>query len=341
MLTGRPTTELGPVGLILPTLPQNTVPAWAADPSVGGGGRAEGAEAPAGNPMAGFAALCQEAEGLGASALWATDHLFWHGAHLECMVALTVAATATQQARVGTCVMQLPLRQASAVAKQAAAVQQLSGGRFVLGVGVGVHAGEYEVAGVDYHTRGHQLDAGIAELRRSWQSGDGVALGDITAGGPARYRQLPAPAAVPVWVGGSSEAALRRAALAADGWMPLFIEPTVYADALRRLAEETARAGRDPGAVTPSMVLFVSIDDDVDKGRRRGTEWMSSMYGIPAKAFERHLIAGSAAEVAEIVATYRRAGAEHVVLYITEDEPLDQFELLVTAMPAAGIDPRT
>ena len=341
MLLERTATQLGPVGLILPTLPQNTVPAWAADASVGVRGVAEDPEAPTGNPMTGFVALCQEAEALGASALWATDHLFWHGAHLECMVALAVAATATQRARVGTCVMQLPLRQAPAVAKQAAAIQQLSGGRFVLGVGVGVHAGEYEEAGIDYHSRGRQLDAGIAELRRSWQSGDGVALGDIDAGGPARYRQLPAPAAVPVWVGGSSEAALRRAALAADGWMPLFVEPPLYADALRRLAEETAKAGRDPGAVTPSMVLFVSIDDDVDKGRRRGTEWMSSMYGIPAKAFERHLIAGSASEVAEIVATYRRAGAEHVALYITEDEPLDQFERLVTALPATGIDPRS
>ena len=290
--------------------------------------------------MSGFAAICQQAEALGASALWATDHLFWHGPHLECMVALTVASTVTQRARVGTCVVQLPLREAAAVAKQAAALQQVSGGRFILGVGVGSHPGEYEVVGVDYHTRGRQLDAGIAKLRRSWESGQGLALGDVTADGPARYRQLPAPPAVPVWVGGSSEAALRRAALAADGWMPLFLNPTEYADAIERLAKETAQAGRDPGAVTRSLVLFVSIDEDVDKGRRRGTEWMSSLYGIPAKAFERHLITGSASEVAESVAIYRRAGAEHIALYVTEDKPLDQFERLVTAMPAAGIDPR-
>jgi alkanesulfonate monooxygenase SsuD/methylene tetrahydromethanopterin reductase-like flavin-dependent oxidoreductase (luciferase family) len=294
----------------------------------------------AGSPISAFSDLCQQAEALGASALWATDHLFWHGPHLECMVALTVAASATQRARVGTCVMQLPLRQASAVAKQSAALQQLSGGRFVLGVGVGSHAGEYAEVGVDYHTRGRQLDAGIAELRRSWLSGGGVAGGDIAAGGSARYRQLPAPPVVPVWVGGSSEAALRRAAVAADGWMPLFLNPIEYADALERLAKETVRAGRHPNAVTRSIVLFVAIDDD-GNGRQRGTEWMSGMYGIPAKAFERHLVAGTASEVAETVAIYRRAGAEHVVLYITEDEPLDHFERLVTAMSAAGIDPRT
>jgi alkanesulfonate monooxygenase SsuD/methylene tetrahydromethanopterin reductase-like flavin-dependent oxidoreductase (luciferase family) len=337
VLKERPATELGPVGLILPTLPQNTTPPWIT--GAPGPGRADGESAEVG-PIAGFSTVCEQAEALGASALWATDHLFWHGPHLECMVALTVAATATQRARVGSCVVQLPLRQASAVAKQAAALQLLSGGRFVLGVGVGSHAGEYEEVGVDYHTRGRQLDAGIAELRRSWLSGNGPTHGDTAASGSARYRQLPAPASVPVWVGGSSEAALRRAAMLADGWMPLFLNPIQYAEALERLAKETARAGRPVGAVTRSMVLFISIDNDTDKGLRRGTEWMSSLYGIPAKAFERHLVTGSAAEVAETVAIYRRAGADHIALYITEDEPLDQFERLVTAMPAAGVDPR-
>jgi len=341
VLQERPASELGPVGLILPTLPQNTSAAWGAGPAGPTGSRVEGSLPGSDSPITGFAAMCQQAETLGASALWATDHLFWHGPHLECMMALTVAATATQRARVGTCVMQLPLRRASSVAKQAAALQHLSGGRFVLGVGVGSHAGEYAEVGVDYHSRGHLLDAGIAELRRSWRSGEGVTSGDMAAGGPARYRQLPPPPAVPVWVGGSSEAALRRAAVAADGWMPLFLNPTQYADALERLAKETARVGRHPDAVARSMVLFVAIDDDTDKARRRGTEWMSTMYGIPAKAFERHLVAGSASEVAETVATYRRAGAEHVALYITEDEPLDHFERLVAAMAAAGTDPRT
>ena len=162
---------------------------------------------------------------MGASALWATDHLFWHGPALEAMVALSVAATVARQAVLGTCVVQLPLRRAVAVAKQAASLQLLSQGRMILGVGVGSHAGEYEQAGVAYADRGRQLDAGIAELRRSWSSGDGVRAGDVTVGGAERYRQLPAPDPIPVWVGGSSEAALRRAARLADGWMPLFLDP--------------------------------------------------------------------------------------------------------------------
>jgi alkanesulfonate monooxygenase SsuD/methylene tetrahydromethanopterin reductase-like flavin-dependent oxidoreductase (luciferase family) len=324
----RPATPLGPIGLVLPTFVQDTVPDWAADPD-----RAPSAAHLRGSadPIAELADVCRRAEQLGSDALWACDHLFWHGPSLESMMALAIAATATDSATLGTCVIQLPLRQAPAVAKQAATLQTLSRGRFILGVGVGSHVGEYEQAGIDYRTRGRQLDAGIGELRRSWDTGRGVTAGDTDAGGPARYRQLPEPAAIPVWVGGSSEAALVRA---------LFLNPTEYRDALERLAKETDRAGREAQAVTPSIVLFVSIDEDPIRGAGRGTTWMSSLYGIPAKAFERHIVSGTATEVANVVATYRRTGAQHVAIYVTADQPLEQFERLTAALATAGAPTR-
>lgn len=291
-------------------------------------------------PATDLAALCRTAEDAGATALWACDHLFWHGPSLECLVALTVAATATRQATLGSCVIQLPLRSASAVAKQAATLQTLSGGRLVLGVGVGSHPGEYEQVGAAYHRRGRLLDAGIIELRRSWASGGGVEWGDVEDTGAARYRQLPAPREIPVWAGGSSEAALVRAATLADGWMPLFLSTTEYEQAVERLVKEVDRAGRPAGSVTPSMVLFISIDDDAGTAQRRGTGWMSSLYGIPARAFDRHLVHGTAGEVAEVVASFRRAGADHVVVYVTADQPMDQFERLLAALPAAGVPTR-
>lgn len=332
----RSATDPGPIGLILPTFVQDTVPPWAQPPTPSAAPAARSAA----DPATGLATFCREAEEAGAGALWACDHLFWHGPSIECLVALTVAATATESATLGSCVIQLPLRSAPAVAKQAASIQTLSDGRLVLGVGVGSHAGEYEQAGVDYHRRGRLLDAGILELRRSWASGQGVDRGDVDDAGGARYRQLPAPPPVPVWAGGSSEAALVRAASLADGWMPLFLTTTEYGAAVERLAKEVDRAGRPAGSVTPSMVLFISIDDDADRARRRGTGWMSSLYGIPGRAFDRHLVHGTAAEVAEVVACYRRAGAEHVVVYVTDDQPMDQFERLVAALPAAGVPAR-
>ena len=330
----RPATPLGPIGLVLPTFVQDGPPSWAQASSQTGN--------PGTQPVSDIAATCQRAEALGADALWTCDHLFWHGPSLECMMVLAVAATATDRAALGTCVIQLPLRQAPAVAKQAATLQSMTRGRVILGVGVGSHPGEYEQVGIDYHTRGRQLDAGIIELRRSWATGRGVATGSTGSGATVeeRYRQLPEPPPIPVWVGGSSEAALRRAANLADGWMPLFLDPTAYEQAVERLAKEIERAGRPEASVTPSIVLFVSVDDEPGTGLHRGTNWMSSLYGIPAKAFERHLITGTAADVAEVVAAFRRAGAEHVAVYVTADQPLEQFERLMAALPAAGVRTR-
>jgi alkanesulfonate monooxygenase SsuD/methylene tetrahydromethanopterin reductase-like flavin-dependent oxidoreductase (luciferase family) len=118
--------------------------------------------------------------------------------------------------------------------------------------------------------------------------------------------------------------------------MPLFLDPPDYESAVERLAKECDRAGRPAGSVTRSMVLFVSIDADRHRAQTRGTAWMSSLYGIPAKAFDRHLVAGTADEVAAVLVSYQRAGAEHVAVYVTSDQPLDQYERLVTALPGAG-----
>ncbi|HEX3947999.1 MAG TPA: LLM class flavin-dependent oxidoreductase, partial [Acidimicrobiales bacterium] len=272
----------------------------------------------------GMAAVCREAESLGAGALWAVDHLFWDRPMLECMTTLTVAATATERVGLGTCVLQLPLRRPAVVAKQAATLQLLSGDRLVLGVGAGSHPGEYAMAGIDYASRGRQLDQGLADLRRAWAS----------AGDPAlAYRQEPSSSPVPVWVGGSSDVARRRAARSADGWVPLFLAPEQLATGIEQLRRETVEAGRPAGSVTPAVVVMLAVGRD-RRTSQRGTRWLGDLYGIPPKAFDRHLVAGPPEHCAEQVQRYREAGAEHVVAMIADDRALDHFAELVGALPA-------
>jgi alkanesulfonate monooxygenase SsuD/methylene tetrahydromethanopterin reductase-like flavin-dependent oxidoreductase (luciferase family) len=283
---------MGALGLILPTFPQRRPDLPSA---------------------ASLAALCQGAEAAGAGTLWACDHLFWHGPALETLTALGVAAGATTRAALGTGVLQLPLRHAPSVAKEAAGLSHVSGGRLVLGVGVGTHPGEYAAAGVDFRSRGHLLDEGIDTLRRTWAPSPS-----------APYAQRPGPGTVPIWIGGSSEAALRRAARRGDGWIPLFIPPGEYAAALARLDKETERAGRDAGTVTPATVVFVSVG--TTGAEERGLSWMASLYGLPGPSFARHLVAGTARQCASALARFAEAGAQHVAVFVTADDPLVQFE---------------
>ena len=272
------------------------------------------------------ATLASAAEDAGAAGVWATDHLFWKAPAGECVTTVAVAAAATRSAVVGTCVLQLPLRAPAAVAKQAAALQLLSGGRFVLGVGVGSHPREYELAGAPFHTRGKALDAGIAALQDAW----------ATSGRHSDYRIEPA-APVPLWVGGSSRAAIRRAAASGDGWVPVFVSPEELAVSIGELERATVAAGRSFDAVFPAVVMVTTVGDDPVGAAAAGTRWLSALYGIPPKAFGRHLVAGPAEHCALAAARYVNAGAAHVIVFVAGDDVLEQFRALTAAYDRLAI----
>ncbi|MGH9047968.1 MAG: LLM class flavin-dependent oxidoreductase, partial [Acidimicrobiales bacterium] len=246
---------------------------------------------------------------------------------VEPMAALAVAATATQHAALGTCVLQLPLRDPATVARQANTLQHLSEGRFVLGLGVGSHPGEYEVAGVDYSRRGRLLDQGIASVTALWR----------TAGDPDhRYRLEPETTEIPIWLAGSSDAAVQRAARVADGWVPMFIPPPEYAQRHARLGELAHQAGRRPSDIIASVLVIVRTGESREAAAEAGTRWLSELYSLPPKAFERHLVAGTPEDCAAAIAAYREAGADHVVVMVAGDEAIEHFGQL---MGAAGTSP--
>jgi len=265
--------------------------------------------------------LCRRAEATGADSLWAVDHLFWPHPINECMTTLAVAATSTRRVTLGTCVLQLPLRHPAELAKQATALQLLSGGRFILGLGVGSHPGEYERAGVNFHQRGHLMDNGIAALREAWTDGD------------HRYIQDPASTPVPLWIGGSSVAARRRAAAVGAGWVPLFISVDEYGPALQSLRQETIEAGRQPDDVEAAVVVFVRVGTE-GEAHQQGAEWLSNLYGVPAKAFDRHLVAGTSEACAAELTKFVRAGARHVVVMVAGNDAVQQFGFLRSAFVA-------
>ncbi len=167
----------------------------------------------------------------------------------------SAVARGTTSLHVTTSVFVLPLRHPLIVAKAAATAAIVSGGRFTLGVGVGWQRAEFEALGVDYERRGAIANEAIEVLRKAWKAGPVEHHGRFFSFGPLLME--PVPPRVPVLIGGSSDAALRRAARLGDGYfapmMPLDELPPIV-DKLRGLLREADRDGGRFELVVPAPV---------------------------------------------------------------------------------------
>jgi probable F420-dependent oxidoreductase len=177
-------------------------------------------------------------------------------------------AAITEDLQFFTSMLVLPQRQTALVAKQAAELDILSGGRFRLAVGVGWNDAEYEGMGADFHTRGARLDEQIEVLRQLWSKPLVTFEGrwhhlDRLGINPLPFRP------VPLWVGsGPGEKSLRRVARVAEGWMSLLMPTEDLATAIRDVRRYTAEAGRDPAELAVEARIAVHQGDAGSWSRR-------------------------------------------------------------------------
>jgi probable F420-dependent oxidoreductase len=164
----------------------------------------------------------------------------------EPFVLLGFLAAVTRKVELGTSILVLPQRQTALVAKQAAEVDLLSGGRLRLGVGAGWNPVEFEGMGMSFEDRGEREEEQIEVLRLLWQHENLDYTGRWHRIDHAGINPLPGRQ-IPIWLGGAREVALRRAARLADGYMPLAVAPDDRGRALvERVRRYVAEAGRDP-----------------------------------------------------------------------------------------------
>ena len=200
----------------------------------------------------------QAAEALGFAYIEVPDHVFGATARdgwtpnydekdpfHETFVTLGFLAAVTKTIRLSSGILIAPQRQTGLIAKQAAEVDLLSGGRLRLGIGVGWNHVEYEALGTDWKTRGARQAEQVEVLRRLW-SGDLVDY-------EGRFHKLkgvnivppPVQRPIPIWFGGSSEAVVKRAARLGDGWMPIIAPDAAAEQKLALLRDEMSKHGRD------------------------------------------------------------------------------------------------
>jgi len=253
-------------------------------------------QAELGGDIAAVRAYGETIQGLGFSHILAYDHVLgadpdvhtgWAGPYdiattfHEPFVMFGYLAAITSVELV-TGIIILPQRQTALVAKQAAEVDLLTDGRFRLGVGVGWNTVEYEALGKDFTDRGRRMDEQIELLRALWTERSVTMHGRYEHVTGAGLAPMPVQRPIPIWVGGFSAPAYRRAGLVADGWFPM-VRPGAGLEEARRVVEAAAESvGRDPGSI--------------------GMEGRVSWKPDDPEAFVRH------------VESWRGAGATHLTI---------------------------
>jgi probable F420-dependent oxidoreductase len=252
--------------------------------------------------------LAIQAEGLGYHSVWASEHLLnvayvferlGNRPYYEPLTVLTAVAAVTTRLRLGTSVLVLPYHHPIRLAKTVATLDAVSGGRVILGVGVGVIKEEFEALGSPYRERGAVTDEIIAAMRALWTQEDPEFSGRYYSFSGTKFSpkpvQQPHP---PIWVGGASHAAVRRAATVGDGWHPIRLTPAAYGRTWRDLQQQAAAAGRQAGSLAASTRV------GLDLAAPRETE--------PPE--ERSTLSGAPEDVVQTVRAYGRAGVETLVL---------------------------
>jgi len=268
-------------------------------------------------------------EELGFDGLFTGEHLLFHRPVWDAVSMCTAMACATERIAIGAAATIAPLRHPTLLAKEFAGVDRISGGRLVLGLGVGGdNPKEFAASGIPLERRGRRTTETLEILRRYYAGERFSYAGEIFTLDDVWLDPLPARAGgPPLWVAGRADATLRRAALLGDGFLPYMVTPGRFATMFARVEELAAEAGRELGSsFARAAYVYVSIGEDAEEARRRGDEHLAWRYGEPRFAGDlagKYVVGGDAEACAEGLRAFAAAGCTHLVLSLVRpgDEP--------------------
>ena len=212
--------------------------------------------------------ICRRAEAAGFESVWGGEHVVLP----DPLIWLAFAAAAAPTLRLGTCILIVPQRNPLVLAKELATLDQLSGGRVELGLGVGWLKEEFEALGVPWERRGARNDEYIAAMRALWAAPHAEFHGEFVDFPPVTCSPRPVQQSIPILVGGDSEAAIQRAARIADGYFPGEGDAERLGNLIERLRQAAEQADRDPAGIEINAMFGIQMADPV-----AGVEQMAAL----------------------------------------------------------------
>jgi probable F420-dependent oxidoreductase len=252
--------------------------------------------------------LACRAEELSVDSVWVHDHVFNVGhvfdriggkPYYEPLTLLSFVAARTRRVRLGTSVLVLPYHNPVRLAKAAATLDVLSGGRLILGVGVGVIEQEIRAMGSPYAERGAFTDESIAVMRALWTQDEPKFDGRFSRFDGMKFSPKPLQKpSIPVVIGGVSRPAIRRAARFGDGWQPLGLSPEALGQGIATLRDEARAAGRDAAKIPVSIAM-----------------------SLAAARAGRHALGTKPTEIIQNAKAYASLGVETLIISANTSEP--------------------
>jgi alkanesulfonate monooxygenase SsuD/methylene tetrahydromethanopterin reductase-like flavin-dependent oxidoreductase (luciferase family) len=256
----------------------------------------------------------KKADEAGFSTLGTIDRVVY--GNWESFIALAAAAAVTERIRLTTAIAILPYRETAAiVAKQAATIHELSGGRFVLGAAVGGREDDYEAAGSDFHTRGKRFEQMLIDIERTWQEGD---VGPKLESAP------------PLLIGGRVDAAFERAARYGAGWIMGGGTPDQLAEGKEKTEAAWKEAGRDSEPRIACLGYYALGDGAKDHADR----YLKDYYAFVGEEGAEQIASSAATDedtVKQYIQGFEEAGADEFILFPCNPDP-GQVDLLAAAV---------
>src|ERR687893_924157 len=263
------------------------------------------------------------AESVGFQALSVNDHLVFPRPWLDGPTALAAVLASTERMTLATTVALPVVRGPVALANSLTAIDLLSGGRLVVGVGPGSSARDYAAVGIPFEERWKRLNESVRALRALLDSEAPPFEGEFYSTRGLTLEPSPAQRP-PIWIGSwGSEAGLRRTARLGDGWLASAYNttPETFASTLGRLGEHLRAAGKDPDRFPNAIAtMFFYISEDRATADRIIKDVLGPMLNRPEEELSRRLLVGPARECAEKLAAYQAPGARRIFLWPVGDE---------------------
>ena len=262
----------------------------------------------------------KRAERLGFDAIWSGDHIIMHNPIMDVMTVLATYAAVTERVKIGTAVYLIPLRHPVTIAKQVASLDLLSQGRFIFGIGVGGEIQrEFDAVEVPVRERGRRTDEGLEIITRVLSEdhvtfeGKHFQIHDVTLA--PRPHQKPYPA---IWVGGRSDAAVRRTARYASGWLGYLVSPARLHEAMEKIQAWAPTYGRNPADIKGGMLLFTAVAKDYETGKQMAIDNLSRRYNQPFEHLvDRYCAFGTPEQCLEKIQQFIDAGMTTLALNFT------------------------